>query len=57
LKEIGHWLDENGFAPSSFTYFFLVPGMRVRVASDNDSEALAFAANFGGDLVDARGSE
>jgi hypothetical protein len=53
LKEIGCWLDENRFDPSSFTYFFLVPGMRVRVAFDVANEAVAFAARFGGALVDA----
>ena len=53
LKEIGHWLDAHQFAPSSFTYFFLVPGMRVRVAFDLDHEAAAFARRFGGAVVGA----
>jgi hypothetical protein len=53
LKDIRIWLDTNRFAPSSFTYFFLSPGMRLRVVFDIDGQATAFAARFGGILVDA----
>jgi hypothetical protein len=53
LKDIGVWLGSNGFLPSAFSYFFLSPGMRLRVAFVIDDEAAAFAARFGGILVDA----
>jgi hypothetical protein len=53
MKDIGVWLSANGFVPSAFTYFFLSPGMRLRIAFVIDDEAAAFAARFGGILVDA----
>jgi hypothetical protein len=53
LKDIGGWLSANGFVPSAFTYFFLSPGMRLQIAFVIDDEAAAFAARFGGILVDA----
>jgi hypothetical protein len=53
LKDIGVWLGTNGFAPSAFTYFFLSPGIRLRIAFIIDDEAAAFAARFGGIVVDA----
>jgi hypothetical protein len=53
LKDIQVWLDTKRFAPSTFTYFFLLRGMRLRVAFDIDDQAAAFASKFGGILVDA----
>ena len=56
LKEMQLWLDANRFAPTTFTYFFLVPGTRVRISFDIDGEAAAFATKFGGMLVNASDS-
>jgi hypothetical protein len=52
LKEMRRWLDAKRFSPSTFTYFFLVPGMRLRIAFDRDDEAAAFVSQFSGILVD-----
>jgi hypothetical protein len=52
LKDIQVWLAANGFAPSTFTYFFLLPGMKLRVTFNIDEQAAAFAMKFGGVLVD-----
>jgi hypothetical protein len=53
LKEMRVWLDAHRFEPSTFTYFFLCPGMRLRVSFDFDDEAIAFGKKFGGILLDA----
>ena len=53
LKEMRLWLDANRFAPTTFTYFFLLPETRLRISFDIDGEAAAFATKFGGILVDA----
>jgi hypothetical protein len=45
------WLDDHRFEPSIFTYFYLDPGMLLRVSFSVDQEADAFAAEFGGLLV------
>ena len=46
------WLDEHCYEPSSFTYFFLDPGMKIQVTFKFDREAEAFAQQFGGSLLD-----
>jgi hypothetical protein len=53
LTDMRVWLDGNRFEPSSFTYFDLDPGMRIRVLFKIDAEAEAFAYQFGGFLLDA----
>jgi hypothetical protein len=53
LEEMQVWLDVNRFAPSTLTYFFLLPRMRLRIAFDIDDEAAAFATRLDGILVDA----
>jgi hypothetical protein len=50
LKDMRLWLDAHRFEPSTFTYFFLCPGMMLRVSFAIDDEAAAFAAEFGGIL-------
>jgi hypothetical protein len=52
LKDIRLLLDANRLTPSTFTYFFLILGMRLRVAFAVDHEAVAFAGEFGRDLLD-----
>lgn len=52
LKDMRLWLDERRFEPSVFTYFYLDPGMMVRVLFDIDNEALAFAQEFGGSVIE-----
>ncbi|HXC91859.1 MAG TPA: hypothetical protein VNV18_16985 [Stellaceae bacterium] len=54
LKDMRLWLDGQEFEPSTFTYFYLDPGMMIRVSFESDGEAEAFAREFGGFLVDAR---
>ena len=51
LKDMRLWLDRRRFEPSAFTYFYLDPGMIVRVCFDVDDEARAFAGEFGGTLI------
>jgi hypothetical protein len=47
LKNMRLWLDTHRFEPSSFTYYYLNPGMTIRVLFDVDDEAEAFAHEFG----------
>jgi hypothetical protein len=54
LKDMRLWLDRRRFEPSAFTYFYLDPGMMVRVCFDVDYEARAFAEEFGGTLIKTR---
>jgi hypothetical protein len=56
LKDMRLWLDGRGFEPSSFTYFYLDPGMMVRVLFKIDDEAAAFAAAFAGSLIGGHGA-
>jgi hypothetical protein len=51
LKDMRLWLDGRQFEPSVFTYFYLDPGMMVRVSFDSDVQAEAFADEFGGSLI------
>lgn len=53
LTDMRVWIDRHRFEPSSFTYFFLDPGMKIRVLFKIDDEAEAFAQEFGGSLLDA----
>ena len=55
LKDMRLWLDGRRFEPSVFTYFYLDPGMMVRVSFDSDDQAEAFADEFGGSLIDVPG--
>ena len=52
LTDLRLWLDEHRYQPSTFTYFFLHPGMMIRVLFKADHEAEAFAQEFGGSLLD-----
>jgi hypothetical protein len=52
LLDMRVWLDDNQFQPSTFTYFYLDPGMMIRVRFDSEEEAAAFAHEFGGCLLD-----
>jgi hypothetical protein len=56
LKDMRLWLDGRQFEPSVFTYFYLDPGMMVRVSFDSDVQAEAFADEFGGFLIDVPGA-
>jgi hypothetical protein len=48
LKNMRLWLDAHRFEPMSFNYFYLDPGMIIRVLFNVDDEAEAFAQQFGG---------
>ena len=52
LTDMRVWLDQHRYEPSTFTYFFLDPGMKIRVTFKIDREAEAFARKFGGSLLD-----
>ena len=52
LADMRTWLDEHRYEPSTFTYFFLDPGMKIRVTFKIEGEAEAFAQKFGGSLLD-----
>ena len=54
LTDIRVWLDEHHYQPSTFTYFFLHPGMMIKVLFKIDDEAEAFAKKFGGSLLNTR---
>ena len=51
LTDMRLWLDDHRYEPSTFTYFYLDPGMMLRVSFSVDEEAEAFAQEFGGSLV------
>ena len=52
LTDMRVWLDNHRFKPSTFTYFFLDPGMKIQVAFKVAEEAEAFAQEFRGVLLD-----
>jgi hypothetical protein len=52
LTDMRVWLDKHRYEPSTFTYFFVDPGMRIRVAFKIAEEAEAFAHQFRGILLD-----
>jgi hypothetical protein len=52
LTDMRTWLDMHRYEPSTFTYFFLDPGLMIRVTFNIDGEAEAFAQRFGGFLLD-----
>jgi hypothetical protein len=52
LTDMRVWLDQHHYEPSTFTYFFLDPGMKIRVTFEIDREAEAFARKFRGSLLD-----
>jgi hypothetical protein len=52
LTDMRIWLDQHRYEPSTFTYFFLEPGMKIRVAFNIAAEAEAFAEEFRGVLLD-----
>jgi len=52
LTDMRTWLDEHRYEPSTFTYFFLDPGMKIQVAFKVAEEAEAFAQEFRGVLLD-----
>jgi hypothetical protein len=52
LTDMRVWLDEHRCEPSTFTYFFLHSGMKIRVSFKVDHEAEGFAQKFGGSLLD-----
>lgn len=53
LTDMRLWLDEHRFEPSTFIYFYLDPGMMIRVSFSVADEAEAFAEEFGGFLLEA----
>jgi hypothetical protein len=56
LTDMRIWLDKHRYEPSTFTYFFLDPGMMIRVAFKLAEEAEAFAREFRGVLLDTPGA-
>ena len=52
LTDMQVWLDEHRYEPSTYVYFFLDPGMKIRVSFKIDDQAEAFAQRFGGSLLD-----
>jgi hypothetical protein len=51
LTDMRLWLDGHRYELSTFTYFYLDPGMMLRVSFSVDEEADAFARQFDGSLV------
>ena len=56
LTDMRLWLDTRRFKPSTFTYFFLESGMKIRVTFGVEKEAEAFAQEFCGTLLDTQGN-
>jgi hypothetical protein len=56
LKEMQVWLEGRRFEPLAFTYFYLDPGMMVRVSFNSDDQAEAFAVQFGGSVIATQGA-
>ncbi len=52
LKDIRLWLDAHRFEPLVCTYFYLDPGMMVRISFGVEAEAEAFATEFGGAVLE-----
>ena len=52
LTDMRVWLDEHRYEPSTFTYFFLPSGMKIRVSFRVENEAKEFAERFDGFLLD-----
>ena len=52
LSDMRIWLDKHRYEPSTFTYFFRDPGVKIRVAFKLAEEAEAFAQEFRGVLLD-----
>jgi hypothetical protein len=50
LTDMRVWLDQHRLEPSTFTYFYLNPGIDIRVSFKSGAEAGAFAQRFGGSL-------
>jgi hypothetical protein len=46
LTDMRIWLDKHRYEPSTFTYFFLDPGMKICVAFKLAAEAEVFAQEF-----------
>ena len=46
LKDMRLWLDGRRFEPSAFIYFYLDPGMMVRVSFNVDDEARRLPRNL-----------
>jgi len=56
LTDMRVWLDEHRYEPSTFTYFFVPPGMKIRVSFRVEDEAKEFAERFDGSLLDIPGA-
>ena len=54
LTGMREWLENHRFNPSTYTYFFLDPGIKIHVAFKITGEAETFAQQFQGILVDTR---
>jgi hypothetical protein len=52
LTDMRVWLDEHRYEPSTFAYFFIPPGMTIRVSFKVEDEAKKFAERFDGSLLD-----
>ena len=52
LTDMRIWLDEHDCEPSTFTYFFVPPGMKIRVSFRVEDQAKKFAEKFNGSLLD-----
>ena len=52
LTDMRVWLDEHHYEPSTYTYFFLNPGMKIRVSFKIDDEGEEFAEKLSGHLLD-----
>ena len=52
LTDMRVWLDEHRYEPSTFAYFFVSRGMKIRVSFKVEDEAKKLAERFDGSLLD-----
>ena len=52
LTDMRVWLDEHRYEPSTFAYFFVPRGMKIRVSFKVEDEAKKLAERFDGSLLD-----
>src|SRR4051812_14659547 len=51
MSAMRQWLDHCGFEPSVFRYTFGVPGLVIHVEFKVEAEAIAFAKEFEGQVI------
>lgn len=51
MNAMRQWLDHRGFEPSVFRYTFTAPGLVIHIEFKIEAEAIAFAKEFDGRVI------